>query len=211
MLLAETYRLNIALRLHAIQMVRLLPWPCFERKPAVVFVCDSLASMIRIYYHHLTHVLPCTGISCHQRIAGCSLHLDVPNMPLTVSSVCDAKLFCIYMAKFSPTCCGLGYVQVCFVFQEVDLFLQSSRSHPRSPWDAGKDLVIALLLGKAVPIALNVLVEAHSRAAFLRKRCSFCTAPCIHITALLLSLTLACLVSLPLLFRGEIQLYCLQA
>ena len=70
------------------------------------------------------------------------------------------------------------HVQVCFVFQEVDLYLQSARSKPRSPWEAVKDLAVAVLLGKALPIALNVLLEARSRAAFLRKRCAVCPGPC---------------------------------
>jgi hypothetical protein len=71
--------------------------------------------------------------------------------------------------QFQAACCML--LQVCFLFQEADLFLQASRGQLRSPWAAVQDLAVALLLGKALPILVNIFVEARARAAFLRARC----------------------------------------
>lgn len=62
------------------------------------------------------------------------------------------------------------WAQVCFVFQEFDLYLQTSDSKPRSPLEAFKDLGVALLLGKVLPVLISVDIEARSRAAFLRAR-----------------------------------------
>lgn len=57
---------------------------------------------------------------------------------------------------------------MCFVIQELDLFLQSSK---RTLPDFCRDLAATLLIGKALPILIAALIEAHSRAEFLRSRC----------------------------------------
>ncbi|BDA46944.1 hypothetical protein COCOBI_09-3970 [Coccomyxa sp. Obi] len=56
---------------------------------------------------------------------------------------------------------------VCFGIQELDLVLQSSK---RTLPDFFQDLAVTLLIGKAIPILLAALLEAHSRADFLRSR-----------------------------------------
>ncbi|EIE21923.1 hypothetical protein COCSUDRAFT_47989 [Coccomyxa subellipsoidea C-169] len=56
---------------------------------------------------------------------------------------------------------------VCFVIQELDLVLQSSK---RTLPDFFKDLAVALVLGKALPILVAAVIEARSRSEFLRAR-----------------------------------------
>ncbi len=61
------------------------------------------------------------------------------------------------------------HMQVCFVIQELDLVLQSSK---RTLPDFFKDLAVALVLGKALPILVAAVIEARSRSEFLRARCA---------------------------------------
>ncbi|KAK9918539.1 hypothetical protein WJX75_004843 [Coccomyxa subellipsoidea] len=56
---------------------------------------------------------------------------------------------------------------VCFVIQELDLVLQSSK---RTLPDFFKDLAVALVLGKVLPILVAAVIEARSRADFLKAR-----------------------------------------
>lgn len=58
-------------------------------------------------------------------------------------------------------------LQVCFVIQELDLVLQSSK---RTLPDFFKDLAVALVLGKVLPILVAAVIEARSRADFLKAR-----------------------------------------
>lgn len=80
-------------------------------------------------------------------------------MPIAVTCTLLAVEGCVY----------IGCLQVCFGIQELDLVLQSSK---RTLPDFLRDLVVTVIIGKAIPILLAALLEAHSRADFLRSRCA---------------------------------------
>lgn len=145
LVLAETYRLTTALRLHALQMVRF-----FTLNFSEAFATVAEGTFTRSCTLPMSLRLSCKQKGCH---ADKSMNPSIPSAQSLKLS--NYKL------------CG---VQLCFLFQEADMFLQQKR---QTVVHFLSDLAAALLIGKAIPIAVAAVIEARSRAAFLRERSAF--------------------------------------
>ena len=61
-------------------------------------------------------------------------------------------------------------VQVCFIFQEVNMCLEAKWDINTSLRIAPSHMLMLLIMGKALPILVAVLIEGQARLQFLRVR-----------------------------------------